>query len=487
MNPRFTRLKSLSPRWRDALCVIALTALAAATRFHEIGKDSLWLDEAHTYFRSLLPVPELIEDSIKRFHNPSYFLLMHALISKGASEAALRTPSAIASTLTAPLIYAIGRMTSGRAVGVTAGTLYLLSIAQLRYAQEARMYAMLVLCAALAITAATWILVHSTDAARPSLHASVEQRRATLAWVGYGLALVGALYLHNGGAFLCAGVASSFGIALAASPDRRRLLPLWIAANLGALLLWSPWLPQLGSQQERWTTPFTYGLTRLRHLQDVILFGHKQHARGLLVVVLIGVGAYRMRGHRSVVLLLLGVAISGPTILWLVSFHKEVFELRLLLWSGVTVFPLMAAGLQIPARPLWTVPLTLVLVAWCARDLRGYYHSNQRPDWRSAATFLAQHVDKRDVVVVHGTQGRPLEYYWDRVENPPRMLLARGDMNKKTRRNPHVWHAMRSSGKARFDVKIRSKLEAFATVENAYKFDGSVLIRKYKRSVATAP
>lgn len=489
MSKVITLWTSMPLRRRDGIAIAALTLLAIGTRFWRLGAESLWLDEAHTYFRALLPIPELIENSIQRFHNPTYFLLMHSLVQKGSSEAVLRAPSAVASVLTVPLVYATSRMATGPATGLCAGLLYLTSTAQLHYAQEARMYTMLTLCCAASIAAATWIVTHAEAAARPSFRgaASGVERQAAVFWLAYALGFASALYLHNAGAFACAGIASSLGVALVTLPNRRRLLGWWVAANLLALLLWSPWIPYLGSQQERWATPFTYGLQRLKHLQDVLAFSHKQPWRVGACVLCIASGVYQLRRQRAVALLLLGVMVSGPTLLWLVSFHKEVFELRLFLWSGLTAFVLIAAGLRMPRWPVMGVIVSVAFTLWCALDLVGYYRVFHKARWNDAAAYLLENVAQGDIVLVHGTQGKPLAYYWELVEKPPRLMMARGDLAKKTRRSTHVWHAMRSAGRAHFDLKLTQEIALFAQLETEVAFGRDVVVRRYLRKDKNKP
>ena len=55
----------------------ALLAVAAATRCHRLGAESIWLDEAATFLRATRSVPDVVQNSIERMHNPSYFLMMH--------------------------------------------------------------------------------------------------------------------------------------------------------------------------------------------------------------------------------------------------------------------------------------------------------------------------------------------------------------------------------------------------------------------------
>jgi len=127
-------------------------------RIWEIGRKTLWLDEAFSVWLARHPLGEMIA-WIARIdqHPPLYYLLLHFWIGLvGDGPAAVRLLSALLSTLTIPAMYLLGRRLLGPAAGVLAALILALSPFHVRFAQETRMYALLMLNASLALLA----LVH---------------------------------------------------------------------------------------------------------------------------------------------------------------------------------------------------------------------------------------------------------------------------------------------------------------------------------------
>ena len=143
------RLASL-PRLSPTEIVIGLTVLGAALRFATLNVQSIWLDESatmilvHRGFSGMLSHLSSSEST-----PPLYYILVWAWTKVvGAGPIGFRSFSALAGTLTIPVVYAAGRAISPR-VGLWAAALALVNPAMYYYSQEARAYALLILfCAA---------------------------------------------------------------------------------------------------------------------------------------------------------------------------------------------------------------------------------------------------------------------------------------------------------------------------------------------------
>src|SRR5262249_18372677 len=138
--------------WRpSALQVVAaLTLAGAALRFGTLDVQSIWGDEAitialvHRTFGSMLSHLSSSESA-----PPLYYVLAWIWTKVfGTGPVAFRTLSALAGTITIPLVWACGREVSDRVAG-WAGALAVVSPAMYYYSQEARVYALLIMfCAA---------------------------------------------------------------------------------------------------------------------------------------------------------------------------------------------------------------------------------------------------------------------------------------------------------------------------------------------------
>lgn len=135
-----------------ALPLLVLVLVALALRLYRLDAQSLWLDEASSLRDArafgaggLTALARV--DQVAPLHA---ILLWIAIRIGGESEAALRMPSVIAGVLAVPAIYFTARRLFPRpAVALASAALLAISPFAIWYAQEARMYACVMLAATL--------------------------------------------------------------------------------------------------------------------------------------------------------------------------------------------------------------------------------------------------------------------------------------------------------------------------------------------------
>lgn len=207
--------------WMAVGLLAAVLVLAAALRFVSIGARSLWLDEAVSAQMAGLPARELVARvAAEDTHPPLYYLLLSRWTRIfGDTEAGLRSPGAIASTLIVVGTWWLGRRLGGPWVGVIAAVLAAVAPLQVLAAQEARMYPLLGL-----LTVVSW----------SALLAALEGSRR--GWVLYAAATVLALYTHY---FAFLSLAGQGVFVLFTAP---RLRQQWLASQFVAVVCYLPWL-----------------------------------------------------------------------------------------------------------------------------------------------------------------------------------------------------------------------------------------------------
>jgi mannosyltransferase len=171
--------------------------VGAALRLARLGAQDLWYDEAATAWFARLPLPALMQAVAGDVHPPAWYLVEKAAVCfLGNNAFALRLPAALFSILALALIPRLARSISptptppprageGSRVGVIATWIMALSPFQLWYAQEARMYSLLLLAVIVAVL-------------------GLAENRMWL----YGLAGAAMLYTHNIGAVYFAWIAA---------------------------------------------------------------------------------------------------------------------------------------------------------------------------------------------------------------------------------------------------------------------------------------
>jgi uncharacterized membrane protein len=149
-------VSSRGERLPGALLVIII--VAAALRAFWLTHQSLWTDEAVTYFSSIgSPARVVSQREVNSNIPPLYYLIVNVVLRFGAGDLILRLPSVVAGVLSIPVFFVVVR----RWLGVTAGLCCAAGLAvspfHVWYSQEARPYALLVLLSLVAM----WCLQHA--------------------------------------------------------------------------------------------------------------------------------------------------------------------------------------------------------------------------------------------------------------------------------------------------------------------------------------
>ena len=323
----------------------AVLGLGAAVRFASISKSSIWHDEGYTAMISPMSPLEIVARTARDVHPPLYYLALHYwMMLFGTSELALRSLSAVCMLGVVVVVFLIVRELFGEQPARIAALFVSLAPFLVRYSQEARMYAMV----AFLLTLATYLLIRARKSG------------STIDWVWYGLAIAAALYTHYYAVFMIAAhwlyVATqtdwrrgSTGSSGAGLRDKR-----WWLANVGALLLFAPWVPVAYAQFRRvqagfWIGPVGPG-TIPSTLSSYMTYGYlnrvvSAHARELLslgFVALVVATIVYSRKYRGSIFLISVWAFLAPVAVWLLSFKRPIYIDRYFVFASVGFYVLLA-------------------------------------------------------------------------------------------------------------------------------------------------
>ena len=411
------------PRWRNEaiplILLALLTLLGGLMRRYHLGQQSLWFDEADLVMRARQPLPELLRNFINPGENgPLYTFGMACWIKlAGTSEVAVRLPSAIAGTLSIPALYGLGRALRGPRFGLIAAALLTVSPYAHWYAQDAKMYSLLVLLT----IAATWLLL-------------VAIRRGGAAWIAYGIVAAITLGIHA--TFLLALAAhaviagSLWRAGYGARPARRQAR--WLAALIGVaalpLLIWGAiFAVQNGPTWQVKATPWAILQRMLIEFSVTNRADQGIHAWGswlYVVLVALGVGLTWGVGKRippssRLALLIAGAMTAVPGVLFmLLSLRRAVFEDRYLIVALPGFLLLAALGIDglLRRKPTWPLAIAgsvaVLVVAWIPLHTVNFSTAPHKEDWREAYRHLAEHARAGDGVVIYpGYLRSTYDYY----------------------------------------------------------------------------
>lgn len=422
--------------------LLGALVVGSVLRLFRLGSESFWIDETYSVVvasestvRAILFVLPQIDP-----HPPLYYLLLrgwYVLGTAGTSEFAMRLPSVVFGVAAIPLLYLLASDLFDRWTAGTAALFFAVAPFQIWYAQEVRMYTLLVL-----LGVAAWLLLRRLSR-EPS-------RRLTVGYVATA-ALLG--YTHVFGLF--AVLAQCLFLLWSSRADPRcpvtirRLLGVYAA--VGALL--SPWLATLATRvlsptagtasQTAWITDPEPGV--LWDTFTLFVFGYADRELywsldappTLLVVVALVVLATLLAGR-----VFHGSAIRGPEIrpgdepsgfvlvfLWLVVpvvvpyvlswLVTPIYIYRYTIVAAPAMLLLLARGVRSVAYVEARYVLAAVLLAGMVVPLPGYYADDQKDQWRSVGESITDDADAGDVVLVYPAwTDRSLSLYFDRTDVP---------------------------------------------------------------------
>ncbi len=172
-----------------------LLLLAWTLRLAHLGTMSIWWDESLSWDRALQDLPTILSNTIRiqnvithDLHPPLYFVLLHfAVLLVGTTEFALRFASTCANLLTLAMLYPLARLLFGarsKPVGMLTALLAALSPFYVWYSQEARPYALVLLCSVFTLYALLrWLKTN------PQRFFNLRSRWAILFVIGLGATL----------------------------------------------------------------------------------------------------------------------------------------------------------------------------------------------------------------------------------------------------------------------------------------------------------
>jgi mannosyltransferase len=397
-----------SARALGALAFGGLVALSVLLRTRDI-EAGFWIDEGLSVGIADRPLADIPAALRLDGSPPLYYALLHGWIAlAGRSEAGTHALSLLVAVLAIPAAWWAVRGLFGATAGWMGALLAATNPFLTHYAQETRMYALVVLLGVLACGAFARAYAPAGTDRAPS---AARRRRWAAA---FGLALAAMLYTHNWALFFGAGCGAVWLGLLAAAPRgaRRELLLSGLVGFGGALALYLPWVPTLVFQVQHTGAPWSVA----PDFNDLVGVPGRLLGGGAQLALLLAAGAGfmalidRRRRRREAkgraMVTLLGVFLATVLAAWLASQVSPAWASRYL---AVALPPLLlaAAGGLAHAGRLGLVGAALVAVIWAADGA-----SSDKSNVREVAAAIAPSVRPGDLVVSTQPEQVPvLSYY----------------------------------------------------------------------------
>jgi hypothetical protein len=390
------------------LAIAGLVLLSIVLRTRDFGVG-FWIDEGLSVGIADRPLSDIPAALRLDGSPPLYYSLLHVWMAVfGRGEEATHALSLLFAVLAIPAAWWAARGVFGATAGLAAALLAATNPFLTHYAQETRMYALVVLLGLLAcgLFARAYVLA-GTDAA--------PARAARRRWAAlFAVALAALMYTHNWALFFALGCGLTWLalLALARGDVRKELFQDGLIGFGGALLLFAPWLPTLAFQAQHTGAPWSSspGLGDLAEVPGLLLGTVAQ--LGLLltagagVVALLDRGAGRFSPRGRALLVLAGLWVATMLVAFAASQVSPAWAARYLAVALPPLLLVVAGGLGHAGR-LGLVGALVVALIWA-----GDGAPTQKSNVREIAAEIAPSLRPGDLVVSTQPEQIPvLSYY----------------------------------------------------------------------------
>ena len=418
--------------------LLLVLLLGFGLRLYQVDAEGLWYDELGTALytspdKSLLEVVRGPLEVPVIPAPPLYFVSTYLFRLAGGSDFVLRLPSVFYGVLAIAAIYVLGRDLLGPRQGLVAAFLLSISAFHVRYSQEARYYALLMLLGTLSLFFFCRGL-HRNDAR---------------SWAGYVVTSSLAVYTHLF-AFLFLAVEGLYAVAHFVAgrmghrpaPAKQRTVVGWrrdpfVSFLLSAAVMAALYLPMLpftlgglvGGKGLGGRVPTVVSRTSLSYLAGIVdLFGAGPGLPLLSYLAALGLGVYFLfrRAREQLALCVMWMVLPFLVVLMVPAGHS--FRLRYVIFVLPVFLFIVSAGLVGLGELIsgWAarrsasdrtaiVASAATLTASCALlgvlsvGALGSYWDEEKQPWDSASSFLQAVVQPAELVVATG------EDYADRL------------------------------------------------------------------------
>ncbi len=394
------------------LTLLLLLAAGSAIRFLCLACKPFWFDECFSVEVARIGWGNFLRLLWWREANMSlYYVLLRIWLHFGQSEFFIRSLSVLIAAATLPAIYWLARQLYDRRVALITTALFAFNAYNVRYAQEARSYALFLLLATLS---SGFLIAFVREPARRN-------------WLGYVLVSILAVYAH----FYALLLVSAQWLALRSlsgtdqsSPQRSaQMRRAWIAISLAVLPL-LVFVAKTGAGPIRWiprpgvrdVLEFYEHLAGGSNWVLPVVFAVACIAAVLPVTRQLWAREQAWETWRTQFLL---IWLFFPVVLTvLLSFARPVFLGRYMIFCLPALLILVAAGLA-RLRQSWLLGAALAgILLLCSQGILfvyGHDFDNERDASGTATNFILDHTQPGDAVVFHIAETRiPYEFFRSR-------------------------------------------------------------------------
>jgi hypothetical protein len=432
-------------RWFHWIALIALLAIGAGFRFHQITKVGLWPDEfwSSVYLATgrgtsvfdlppgalIQPPPQTLLENAPSWwhiwtglgqivHPPIYLILLRWWMDLfGVSDFSTRAFSAIASLAAIVVLFDIVRRMICVHAALIAAALLALSPLQINLSQEARPYPLLVLFGLLLCHALFRIERQGASPAR-------------LLQLGLSTAAMALTHYFSIGAIVAIFCYASFRLR---GTDRRKTISALFASAIVVLIIWGPFFWQQRNEffrQQSWSLEPSGSAAapwiRAAAIPSALLYGRAENGLSWIAPAILAylLPLVLLRRYPQIILWWLWiVAIVGSLLIYDSIHHARLLAtIKYSSLASPALYALCAMPIPIMKSWRWAVPcLVLASTAIAAIERIQEGPPDVNGEWRGLAVALDHQAGPKDALIFYPNRfwGSPGMYYLDFAHYAP--------------------------------------------------------------------
>lgn len=469
---------------RPMLALTGLVIIGTILRLFFLADKSIWLDEAYSISLSqqtLSDLLRLVAESDN--HPPFYYLLLKLWLLPGDSAGYVRLLSAIFSIAAIPLMYLfVSSLFDDVLAGLIAAGILAFSPLHIWYAQEARMYALLIFF----VLASAYFFIRALRYGLPK------------DWIGYIFTTTLALYTDYATIWYYLGISLFYLLSWKRFPNRSKS---WILSQALILLAFSPWLRTFIEQinqvtESFWLPPPTFQ-TVLAVFLDFNSLNFPWIAISTLYMTVIFVWAYIVP-DKSWQRRLATIWLFIPLVISLVlSLRQPIFLGRNLIIASIGYYILVVIAIR---RFKSVRVIVLLLLPLFVMNLISIGHNawnEEKENWRDLAAHVAALArNSRDGLIIFNPPYAelPFDYYFqqydldpDRRGYPEDEILLHpqpkkvGNLTGLLAGRPYVWLVQRNDEAADPNSPVKEWLDTNGYVRYGDFYRDNISVLGYTR------
>jgi mannosyltransferase len=405
-----------------SILLIAILLLGLFFRLHDLGGESLWLDEALSINFAELNLPRIF--FLPENNPPLYYIILHCWIQLfGISEFSVRFPSAIFGFLSLFMIYKIGSELFDIDVGMISSLLMTFSIFHIQYSQEARTYSLSVL---LTLLSMYFFIKLLKEAGHRFL-------------IGYVLSSILLMYSHIYGLFIIIAQNIYFIVLSLLSKEAEKLnFKRWILVQSILIFLFSPWVSIFINQVHAVQKDFWIKAPNIDSI--ISSFITYSSGSGLLLFLLLILSSFSLISYEKLQgsmdrrcffkslesynwkIRLLNTDKVNFLLLWLITpiilpfiislFSQPIYAIRYTIVASSAFFLLIARGISnMQGKYVKSVTISIVITLSLI-SIGEYYNKINKDQWREVANYIDTYVHNEDMLLFNRSYCiQPFNYY----------------------------------------------------------------------------